>query len=249
MISMTMEFRKPDEGKTHVPAGLIVPLYFGPNGAWTKLVEESCKHPEIPIVAVINPANGPGMDIDLGYAMGVRLLQSSGIVVLGYVHTKYGARNATVVKNEVDLYADWYDVDGILFDEMANARGQESYYSGLTMYVKARGMSMTVGNPGTDTLVSYADTVDNLILYDNPDLPPESLFGGWHLKFDTKKFSFVSYDVNAVHHRSLKTLMAKVGYFFVTDGSLDNPWGKLPSYFDELVILVNSARAVAKQKI
>ncbi|MDE2026330.1 MAG: spherulation-specific family 4 protein [Patescibacteria group bacterium] len=229
-------------------AGLLIPLYSDPDRSWSELAMTRISSPSIRVLAVINPRNGPGSDIDSKYVMGVRQLRASGIDVLGYVHTKYGARNVALLRNEVDSYAEWYGVDGILFDEMANTPGKEPYYAGLTTYAKQKGMQITLGNPGADTTTSYVDTVDNLVLYDNPDLPPESLFSGWHLNFDKSKFSFVSYGVKKINKELLRKIAGVVGYFFVTDGEPDNPWNGLPSYFGDLVQFAESMRPMVEQK-
>ena len=215
--------------------GILVPLYVDPDSTWYKLIEEKHEHHNVPIIAVINPSNGPGTAINQRYAGGVRQLQHSGIIVLGYVYTNYGIRNATDIESEINSYKDWYGVNGIFFDEMANVEGKESYYANLTKYVKTHDMSMTIGNPGTDTLPSYVGTVDNLVLYENQNLPPVSLFGGWHENFTKNNFSFVSYGVESMNSQDVLLLAKHVGYLYVTERGLDNPWDALSGYFDKLV--------------
>ncbi len=63
---------------------------------------------------------------------------------------------------------------------MANTRGYETYYSNLSNYVKSNGMSITVGNPGLNTLPSYVGTVDNMVIYENTGMPSITAFSGWN---------------------------------------------------------------------
>ncbi|HKU33410.1 MAG TPA: spherulation-specific family 4 protein [Candidatus Nitrosotalea sp.] len=224
--------------------GLIIPLYDNSSSAWDELIMEKHRHPTMPVITIINPNNGPGQTIDSNYVQGVENLQSGGIVVLGYVDTGYGSRNATLVESEIDSYKNWYGINGIFFDEMANVPGMEHYYANLTTYVKTHDMTMTVGNPGVDTLPSYVGTVDNIVLYDNANLPPLQLFEGWHENFKKNNFSFLSYGVDSIDRDHIKSLAKHVGYLYVTDQKGANPWTVLPEYFNKLVKIVESSKLV-----
>ena len=70
-------------------AGIVVPLYTYPtDNSWTSLVKIRQSFPSVPIVAIINPNNGPGSLLDSNYLSGIHQLQGAGIIVLGYVHTE-----------------------------------------------------------------------------------------------------------------------------------------------------------------
>src|SRR5713226_9641864 len=160
--------------------GVIVPLYSYPGSYWTQVIQAKNAHPSVPIIAIINPNNGPGSSIDSTYTNSIQQLQSAGITVLGYVYTGYGSRSTSSAEADINTYNSWYHINGIFFDEMSNVSGNENYYSTLSSYVKSHGMTMTVGNPGTDTLSSYIGTVDNLVIYENPGLPTTPDLGSWH---------------------------------------------------------------------
>ena len=162
--------------------GVMVPLYVYPGSDWTQVIQIKNAHPSVPIVAIINPNSGPGSSSDSNYLSGIQQLQAAGVKVLGYVYTSYGARSTTSVHADIDSYNNWYHVNGIFFDEMANTSGLETYYSNLSNYVKSLGMTMTVGNPGTDTLSSYIGTVDVLDIYENPGMPSLTSLTGWHTR-------------------------------------------------------------------
>lgn len=55
-----------------------------------------------PGILIINPASGPGAAVDPAYASTTREMQAAGIKMLGYVSTSYGARNSSLVQEDVD---------------------------------------------------------------------------------------------------------------------------------------------------
>ena len=98
------------------------------------------------MVAVVNPDNGPGYYQDPVYVQAIESLRAVGIIVIGYVYTSYGARSQSDIISNINSYKQWYDINGIFFDEMANVRGYESYYSNLSNYARTLGYTITVGN-------------------------------------------------------------------------------------------------------
>ncbi len=223
----------------HMPAvmaegepGVIVPLYSYPGTMWDKLVEEKIAHPEVPIIAMVNPDSGPGTK-DGNYIAGIQKLETSGITVLGYVYTQHV--DVTEIRNDINEYKNWYGVNGIFFDAMSNTPGNETFYKQLTSYVKYMGMNVTVGNPGADTLPSYIGTVDNIVIHDNSGFPSVLMLGGWHENFTKSNFSSISYGVDSINQTDVADLARHVQYLYVTDLNLPNPFGALPSYFDKLM--------------
>ena len=100
--------------------GVVVPLYTYPTDhSWASLIKIRQSYPSVPIIAVINPNNGVGSSKDSNYISGIKSLQNSGIVVLGYVYTGYGSRSASLVEAQMKNYKNWYGVNGIFFDEMS----------------------------------------------------------------------------------------------------------------------------------
>ncbi len=216
--------------------GLLVPLYSYPGNDWDTLVKEKTSHPSIPIVAIINPDSGPGTK-DTNYVYGVQKLQSAGIRVIGYIYTaNVGYNNIT---GDIDEYKNWYNVNGIFFDQMSNVKGNETFYAHLSNYSRSVGLNFTVGNPGIDTLPSYVGTVNNMVLYDNPDLPNVSAFEGWHKNFTKSNFSLVSYDVNNVNKSYIEDMSKLVQYMYVSNATLPNPFNSLPGYLDNLLSILD----------
>ncbi|MDE1862765.1 MAG: hypothetical protein KGI33_07625 [Thaumarchaeota archaeon] len=218
--------------------GVIVPLYSYPGVMWDNLIHEKESHKSVPVLAIINPDNGPGKK-DQNYVIGVKKLEQAGITVLGYVYTRNV--DATEIRAYMDDYKNWYGVDGIFFDAMSNMPGNETFYKDLTNYSKSMGLNYTVGNPGADTLPSYVGTVDNIVLRDNQNLPPSSLFGGWHEKFAKSNFSFISYGVSNVSKNFVQLAAKHFGYLYLTDLTLPNPFYALPANFGSLMNILGEA--------
>jgi len=224
-----------DDEKT----GIIVPLYRHPGSTWDDLIQVKHDHPAVQIIAIINPANGPG-SWDLSYVLGIKKLQSAGIPSLGYVYTRYGARNSSEIIADIDTYKNWYGTNGIFFDEMEHIPGKEDYYLHLSNYAKSVGLNYTVGNPGKDVSSSYIGTVDNIVIYEHSGLPTVESLKGWHAKYSKYNFSILPYDVDKLNAKFVKSASHYVGLLYITDQTLPNPWYSLTTYLDQLTSLVGS---------
>lgn len=220
--------------------GIIIPLYTYPGSTWNTVINEKMQHPSVPIIAIINPNSGPGAVKDQNYATGINNLKEAGVTVLGYVTTVYSTRDANLVMSEIDRYYSWYNIDGIFFDEMSTSLSNVAYYSSLDLYTKSKGATFTVGNPGTDTISSYVGTVDNIIIYETSGLPDLSILGGWHLNYDKSNFSLLAYAVPSMSDTFVNNVSDMVGYLYLTDDNLPNPWDSLPPYFSSLVNSLDS---------
>jgi Spherulation-specific family 4 len=218
--------------------GTLVPLYTYPtDSSWSVIVAAKQAHPSVPVVAVFNPDSGPGTSADTAFVTATTELQAAGIVVLGYVATGYTARDPdTEVKPEIDDYLAWYPATtGIFFDEQSNTAGDEGYYSALDVYAKQKGLTFTVGNPGTDTAESFVGALDTMLIYESDGLPSATSLGGWHANYPKKNFGIIPYAVPSLDPAFVAQAKANVGYIYLTDDDLPNPWDSLPPYFDALL--------------
>jgi len=216
--------------------GMIIPLYADTGNEWKKVIHAKNTHKSVPILVIINPNNGPSACPSHDYMKEIMNLKSAGIIILGYVSTNYTARNNGEVITDIDNWKRYYpDTDGIFFDEMANIPGKENYYVNLTSYAKSLGFAITVGNPGINTLSSYVGTVDNLVIYEDTGFPNLSSLGGWCTSHNKNHFSIISYGVNEINDSTIRNLSHHVGYLFITNGTLPNPFTSLPPYFGQIV--------------
>jgi hypothetical protein len=228
-----------DTRAASTPQGLVIPLYAYPtDGSWAALVQAKLAYPNVPFIAVINPNSGPGSSQDPNYVQGIKNLQASGIEVLGYADTAYGADSISSVEANVNLYHTWYGVNGIMFDDMSNTPGFESYYSTLGSYVHSLiPNSITMGNPGTSVPTSFIGTLDILNIYEASAYPPLSFIT--YPGYAPSNFAVVAFGVS-LEDSFLTSITGTVSWIYITDAGLPNPYAVLPSYFTTEVALLSS---------
>jgi len=83
--------------------------------------------------------------------------------------------------------------------------------------------------------------MDNIIIYENSGLPSLSYLAGWHTNYDKKNFSIIPYAVSSLSTSFVTSATSDVGYIYITNDNLPNPWDSVPSYFSNLVSAVNTA--------
>jgi hypothetical protein len=217
--------------------GTIIPLYTDPSdSSWATVVAAKQAHPSVPVIAIVNPSDGPGAAKDAGYVAGITKLVAAGVKVIGYVHTLYGSRPTAQLQSEMDQWHSWYpNVTGIFFDEMANSPGYESYYRALGTYAKSHGGDFTVGNPGTDTAQSYIGSLDVMLIYESDGLPSMSAITGWHTSYARTNFGVIPYKVSSLDAAFVAAARPYVGYIYLQSDDLSNPWDSVPTYLTNLV--------------
>jgi hypothetical protein len=227
-------------------AGIMVPLYTYPGGTWDTVVETKNDHPEVPIVAIVNPASGPGGSKDSNYVSGIEELKDAGVIVIGYVSTAYTGRSLTEVKGDIDKWDSWYDIDGIFFDEQTNWAGKESYYADASDYAESKGVGFTVGNPGANSLPSYLSTVDVVLIYESPGLPNLNNYDSWD-SYGNDQLGMIPFGVSSLPTSWLEDAIEIVGWVYVTSDNLPNPWDSLPSYFDDMAELLDGGSSAPSE--
>ena len=129
----------------------------------------------------------------------------------------------------------WYNVNGILFDEMNNVAGHESYYSAASQYAKSLGLTFTVGNPGADVPSTYVGKVDTILIYESQGYPSLSYLDGWHSFYSKNNWGITSYGDPNLSQSWITNAKRYVGYIYITNDVLPNPYDSLPNYFSTLV--------------
>ena len=229
------------------PQRMAVPSYFYPGSLWTQMEQAN------PTVgtAVINPNSGSGDTINQDYVNQVKKSQEAGLTVLGYVHTSYGARDATIVKNEIDRYYEWYKVDGIFLDE-AEYRdcSDETYYKYIFDYVRSKDSANStvlagegptsrknhvVQNPGTQTQECYMKSADIMLNFEGTYNTYSSSYSApnpnWLPNYDAKRFWHLIYstpNTKAIEKAVKLSKTRNAGWVYVTPDALPNPWDTLP---------------------
>ncbi len=216
-------------------AGMIAPMYMPPGAIWNQLIDAKAMYPTNDIIGIMNPNSGPAPSLGQQqvYVSAITALHAAGIKVIGYVATGGTSVSLLTAESYIKDYHDWYNVDGIFFDEMGNTPGQESYYSQLTAYAKSLGMAFTVGNPGTQIPSSFFNTVDILNIYENASLPNLSTIQSRTLGGSRNEFSIMAYGVPTLSSPIIQSYLPYVNYIYITDATSPGQYFVLPSYLNQ----------------
>ena len=212
--------------------GTIVPLYTDPSdSSWKAIVTAAVAHPTVHVVAIVNPADGPGSSKSSGYTSGIAALQAAHIEVIGYVATGYGSHSIASMESQIDQWKAFYPtLQGIFFDEQSNSASDVAHYKTLSQYAKSVGLSYTVGNPGTDVPAAYIGALDTMLIYESDGVPSVSSLAQWS-SYPPGNFGIIPYNVSAMSSTFVKQARQYVGYVYLQNDNVPNPWDSLPSYF------------------
>jgi hypothetical protein len=242
------------------PINALVPAYFYPSGSglthWNQL-DAAAK--QIGVTAIADPANGPGTAADPNYTKAIDALRASGGKVVGYIATGYdvpgtpGYQTLASAEHQVDLWNQFYHINGIFIDQMSTGTAPlTSYYKPLYAYIVHTYPGERVfGNPGTPPPASYLAAANTLVIYENDDKKsPYSSFTppSYVSKYPASRFASLVYDVpSATTMKNYVGLASQrnTGYFYVTNGILPNPYGTLPSYWSQEVSALASPPALS----
>ena len=222
--------------------GAIIPAYIYPSGIGLTYWNQITNTLSPGEVTIFNPNDGPGTSVqslELGI---INKVKAKNINIIGYVYSGYGSRDINVIKAEIDKYYSWYGISSIFIDEVVSepTSAQLSFYQNLVSYVHSRG-SMVIINPGTvdvgtelflsassgvpDVIVTYEDTYANYV---------NAIFPSWVNKYPANKFAHLVHttpDQVSMQKAVALSKTRNVGYIFVTNDVLNNPWDTMPSYW------------------
>jgi Spherulation-specific family 4 len=234
---------------------LLVPAYFYPAAQglvyWNQLIEAAAR---VPIVAIMNPASGPGTELDPLYRAVLERARSSGVRVIAYVASGYGARPMAEVCADLLRYQSFYPLDGFFIDEMAtDAQAASLEYYGA-VYACAKSLDAryrVIGNPGVAAHESFLShpAADALVVFEKDANAYQAIVAQrWVSKRASAQIGHLVYQVgNLRAARRMLDIAAQhnAGLVYFTDDTLDNPWDSLPSYWDGLVDEINKRNRIA----
>ena len=215
---------------------MVVPAYWDPDQQWQRIIAAA---PTVGIL-IFNPDNGPGTVTKPGYATAIAQAQTAGIKVLGYVSTQYGARAEGDIDADVNGYYTLYSPSGIYFAEGPTADTCDTLqaeYQRLTALAQTHDAKayLAIGTRFCPTFITFSDLMvefaETYSMYQGYSSP------SWMPGNSPERFChFVSEvpDANASQVLS-RAIDLGAGWVFTTDGTAPNPWGALPSYFDQEV--------------
>ncbi|MES2790062.1 MAG: spherulation-specific family 4 protein [Planctomycetota bacterium] len=225
-----------------LPSGvkLLVPAYFYPDGeglkTWQTLIASEAK---VPLIAIANPNSGPGTAIDPAYTAVIQQAQAAKIKVIGYVSTDYSKRKAADVKHDIDQWLRFYPtIEGIFFDEQSSEAAQADFYLDLTNDARKKiSGAFIVTNPGILCAEEYfsKNIADTICVVERGEGLEKYVPPAWAKNYPAEKFYGLAYDVKppAGLDASIRAASQKhLGYVYVTDDKLPNPWDTLPPYWD-----------------
>jgi len=224
------------------PLKVLVPLYVDPGTAWDELITAAATG--VPIIAIINPNNGPDKTPGSAYTTYMQKFKDAGITMVGYVHTSFASRAVADVIADIDTYASAYPgLSGIFVDECATAASDVSYYQQLYTHINGiEGYVHDILNPGTQPDEGYVAVSSSVVIFEDVASNLKSNFASWvkcapsaSEKAGYKyKFTGIAYAATAGEVVSLLSTMEGIGMgmVYVTDGS-DSccVYNSLASYF------------------
>lgn len=234
---------------------MLVPLYVYPenvhtNAVWNRLIDVKRRFETVPFWVIVNPASGPGTEVDANYTKGIDRLVGAGCVVLGYVSTSYAKRPAEEVRADIGRWEKFYPrTQGIFFDEMIyeDTDAAVQHQVKLNRYAHNRGYWPTVANPGTDTPGRYfaTDAADVIVIHEADTWPTEAklkgdYFGGYS---DYPPFTraVLTYSQPKFDPATLAMVRKYARWVYVTedqyrqnDPKADNPWDSLSKHLEEV---------------
>jgi hypothetical protein len=191
--------------------GMVVPMY-GWDAGWDDVINAKEENEGTEIIVVINPSNGPGGSKESHWADVADDLQDAGIEVIGYATTSYAGRSEGEVKDEIDRYYDWYDLDGVFLDEVSTS--DHGYYKDLRDYAEdPEGSQTVILNPGAPVPEFYEDAGDIIIVYENSGSPSDVDSNG----ISESKLGALPYG-HEPSESEYKELADSVGYLYVAPG-------------------------------
>ena len=250
--------------------GIIIPLYIYPepsihytrkeavkngdsehHGAydWQTLITYKKKYPDVPVVTIVNPENGPGKITDPILQNAYAELKNAGITIVGYISTKYAGMASTIglpqypiknIKSDIDSWYRFYPmIDGIFFDEMARGFdvSVQAYYAEIRNYARLFNADLIIMNPGLSINHRWYDEkiADIFITWEKDSYPTitdavtDSEYSQQAGNEVVKRWCLVM-GKKFKRHEVKWILKAHYDWLYVTPFPLEpNPWDKLDS--------------------
>jgi hypothetical protein len=177
-------------------------------------------------IAVMNPADGPGREMDVAWVHRINQLHAKGVLVGGYVATGYSGRDWRVCVAEAGRYRSLgYSIDLIFWDEVAGFEplGALKGLHGYSRSLMPRGTGWSVFNLGkahTDNSKAIARVLTGSIwvTFESPATmyPISDRSGEAHLVYGAGP------GIAAAVRREAER--DGIGWMYTTADTLPNPW-------------------------
>jgi Spherulation-specific family 4 len=232
---------------------ILLPLYNypnwydAPNYVWDDVASAGSK---VSITAVINPNNGPGIGgPNADYTRGINDLAAGGVRMVGYVFTNYGARLISDIKADIDNYAtNFTNISGIFFDEASTDLTKLAYYKEIHDYALTKSQfNQVFTNPGVQIPESFLKTptvtAETSVIFENQTGWNTYATDSYVAGLNPNKTAAIIYNVPTFAQAKSAidlTVQRNIGYVYVTNDILPNPYDSIPSYWLEEVNYIAS---------
>lgn len=226
---------------------VLVPAYFYPDqkglDEWNRLIAAARR---VPIIAVANVSSGPGAAVDTNYAKIIPTAVKAGVTVIGYVNTAQGTRPIDEVEADIQRWVRFYPpIQGVFLDAQAPEASSVPYYQTIRRLIDRQiPGAVVISNPGTICRQEFfREPVADLTCifevtsgFDTFEPPP------WATEAIRRRCVALPYKIGPA--ALMKTYLARavtmrLGAVYVTDAGGNNPWHRLPMYWDEEVEAVH----------
>jgi hypothetical protein len=209
-----------------------VPAYFDSDSDWEQVLSASSSLG----IILINPQHGPGHHMKSSLKNKIDLARAKGIKVLGTIYTSFGSRPITEIKNDIDHYKDWYEVDGILLDESSDQIELLSFYEEIASYIRSTSGNFVMMNPGVYPSEGYIALADSTIVFEGSYSEYiDTFIPDWIWAYPTYKFSHLVYnapDSISLNQTNQLALERNTDFLYVTNQTLPDPWKTVPQYWN-----------------
>lgn len=160
---------------------IMVPAYFYPSttsGVCTDANFIELASQGSCVIAIVNPANGPGTSLNSDYDICLDSISTAGNQVFGYVYSGYGSRSMSAIETDIDRWQNYYGdyLSGIFVDETVTFwqidSTNEAFYDDIFDYIKSTNAAWEIIiNPGTVSPSQFVDgtnvRVDYAVMFEN----------------------------------------------------------------------------------
>jgi hypothetical protein len=226
---------------------LLVPAYIYPVGAggkeWQRLIDAASK---VKIVAIANPASGPGEERNVDYSAVFAKASRHGVTLVGYVSTQYAARTWDEIRNDIDRWVQFYpQIRGFFFDQQPSEGRHAALYARIRDYARQKLRDpLLITNPGVPCDGIYlADAVSDVTcIFQNHEGFDQFEMTAALKGYEPSRFAALPYNVaDAESMRALikDAILKRIGYLYISDAKPPNQWNALPKYWEAEVDVVS----------
>jgi len=195
--------------------------------------------------AIMNPDNGPGAQISQAYVTAMSEFQAAGGYLFGYVYSCCGGscckkpRTVAQIASDALKYEQWYGpMTGIFVDEMSSSVNALPFYQELIAELRnIQPKWQIIGNSGDPAPVQYLSLFDVIVTAEGSEKEKFPV-ASWAKNYTPYRQANIRYSTTKAEISTMIALSESrnVGYVYITDRGLPNPYGTLPTYFTQLVV-------------